>query len=185
MSSKCSLTLHDHLYGVPEKWQAIYVLVKIPSLQGVRIYTTYQRNFGCVSLSFEIQRIKVLRSFIGYVASLPSSSPAFQNWNNWEEPGYEAIIHNVTFVFATRKLKRKTLHVRSWRHYKCSTSRYDDHFHVSVSVSVPVPVPVFLEFQLPLNLAVWNSIAIHTCTWYKFGQILIWWFHLQLSNQQV
>ena len=36
-----------------------------------------------------------------------------------------------------------------------------------------------------LNLAVWNSITIHTCTWYKFWRILIWRFRLKPPNRQI
>ena len=36
-----------------------------------------------------------------------------------------------------------------------------------------------------LNLAVWNSIAIHTCTRYKFWRILIWRFRLKPPNRQI
>ena len=44
----------------------------------------------------------------------------------------------------------------------------------------PTPNCVFAD----LNLAVWNSIAIHTCTRYKFWRILIWRFRLKTTKPQ-
>ena len=49
---------------------------------------------------------------------------------------------------------------------------YSRKYRRSLNLSVCPPNCVFAY----LNLAVWNSIVIHTCTQYKFWRILIWRF---------